>query len=86
MVHNYIHTYKQDQRYPLAFFSYIAGGFGTNIDKQIKDITDTTQIHGSAISVSNIIKLVDNYKIKGYDHTNVREIFSVDRQVLISDI
>jgi len=85
MIHNYIKSYNNEQ-YPLAFFSYIAGGFGTNINSQIKDIVDETSVHGSAMSVSNMIKLVENYKINGYNHAKIRDIFSVDRQILISDI
>lgn len=86
MIHNYIKTYSQGQEYPLAFFSYIAGGFGKNINTQIKEIVNETKVSGSAISVSNVIKLVDYYKIKGYNHRKVRDVFSVNRQVLISDI
>lgn len=86
MIHNYIKTYSQGQEYPLAFFSYIAGGFGKNINSQIKEIVNETKVPGSAISVSNVIKLVDYYKIKGYNHRKVRDVFSVNRQVLIADI
>lgn len=86
MIHNYINTYNSGQKYPLAFFSYIAGGFGKNIDSQIKEIVDETKVHGSAVSVSNVIKLVDYYKVKGYNHKKVRDVFSVDRQVLMADL
>ena len=86
MMYNYIPAYKKEQKYPLAFFSYIAGGFGTNIDSQIKEIVDSTNINGSAISVSNVINLVTNYQSKGYNHTKIKNIFSIDRQVLISDL
>jgi hypothetical protein len=85
MVHNYIKTYSQ-QKYPLAFFSYIAGGFGTNINSQIMKIVDETSIHGSAMSVSNMIKLVENYQSKGYNHNKIRKIFSLDRKILLSDV
>ncbi|MEL5898703.1 restriction endonuclease FokI C-terminal domain-containing protein [Clostridium sporogenes] len=86
MIHNYIKTYKQGQKHPLAFFSYIAGGFGKNIDNQIKEIVDETKINGSAISVTNVIKLVEYYNTKNYDHRKISDIFSVDRQVLMSDL
>ncbi len=86
MIHNYIQTYRKDQKYPLAFFSYIAGGFGENIDRQIKEIVNETNIHGSAISVSNIIRLVEYYPKKKYHHETLKNIFSLDRQVLISDL
>lgn len=85
MIHNYIKTYSKE-KYPLAFFSYIAGGFGKNIDSQIKDIVTETSVHGSAISVSNVIKLVENYNIKGFNHSKIKDIFSIDRQVLLDDI
>lgn len=86
MVHNYIKTYSQCQDYPLTFFSYISGGFGNTINSQIKSIVDETNIHGSAISVSNVIKLVETYPQKGYNHSNIRDILSLDRQVLLADI
>lgn len=88
MVHNYISNvsnyYSGDL--PLMFFSYIAGGFGTNINSQIQSIVSETSVHGSAMSVSNMINLVEQYEQKGYTHTDIRDIFSIDRQVLISDL
>lgn len=86
MVHNYIKAYVTGQPYPLAFFSYISGGFGTNIDDQIRSIADETAICGSAISVSNMINLVENYSPKSYDHAKIREVLSINRQVRMSDI
>jgi len=86
MIHNYINTYSKGQRYPLAFFSYIAGGFSKNIDVQIKEIADSTKVHGSAISVSNVIKLVEKNNVENYNHCKIRDIFSVDRQVLLADL
>ncbi len=87
MVHNYIgklnHYYSGT--YPLAFFSYIAGGFGANIDKQLQAITDETGIMGSAMSVGNMIELIKRYDVCGYNHSDIREFFSVGRQVLQSD-
>ena len=88
MVHNYIekiNRYSQSE-YPIAFFSYIAGGFGSNIDKQIKNIVDTTGVNGSAVSVSNMIQMVDQHQKNPYNHRKICDIFSVNRQVLISDI
>lgn len=88
MVHNYIGNLNRysDSALPLSFFSYIAGGFGKNFDAQVKDIFNVTGINGSGMSVSNMIKLVECYMAKGYTHTNIRDIFSVNRQVLLSDI
>lgn len=88
MVHNYIRNLSNyyDGAYPLAFFSYISGGFGKNINAQIGEIVSETSIHGSAMSVSNMISLVDRYEANGYNHATIRDIFSVDRQILLSDL
>ena len=88
MVHNYIGNignYSKSDK-PLAFFSYIAGGFGSNIDKQLKNIVDATDVNGSAISVSNVIKMVEQHREKPYTHQRIKDIFSVNRQVLMKDI
>lgn len=88
MVHNYIKNLKRysNADVSLAFFSYIAGGFGKNINSQINDIVNITGVSGSAISVSNMIKLVELYEPKNYTHKNIRDIFSVNRQILMSDL
>lgn len=88
MVHNYIRNIRNyySGSYPLAFFSYIAGGFGKNINSQIQSIVDETAVHGSAMSVSNMIKLVELHSRSTYNHKCIRDIFSVDRQILISDL
>lgn len=88
MIHNYINNLRRYSSYdvPLAFFSYIAGGFGKNINSQIMDIVNVTGVSGSAMSVSNMIKLVEFYENKHYTHQNIRDIFSVNRQILLSDI
>jgi len=72
--------------FSLAFFGYIAGGFGTNIDAQIADIVRTTSVHGSAINIHNIIKLIEKHSETAYSHTALRDIFSLDRQVLLRDL
>lgn len=88
MVHNYIGNISNygDGDKSLAFFSYIAGGFGTNIDKQLKNIVDATGVNGSAVGVSNMIKLVEQHNQTPYSHKRIKEIFSVNRQVLLSDL
>lgn len=88
MVHNYIGNFQKysESDKPLAFFSYIAGGFGSNIDTQLKNIVDATKVNGSAMSVSNIIKMVEQHQNKPYSHQKIRDIFSLNRQVLIDDI
>ena len=88
MVYNYISNISNysDSGKPLAFFSYVAGGFGVNIDTQIRSIADVTRVSGSAITVSNVIKMVERHNKQQYTHAQIRDILSVNRQVLISDI
>jgi len=88
MVHNYIRNIGNyyNGGLPLAFFSYIAGGFGSNINSQIQSIVSETSVHGSAMSVSNMINLVEQYEQNGYTHASVKDLFSLDRQILLSDL
>ncbi len=88
MVHNYLSNVERysDSEYPMVFFTYIAGGFGNSIDRQIEAIHAETGVKGSAISVSNIIKMVEEQEQKPYNHTDIRNLLSVNRQVLISDL
>ncbi len=85
MIHNYIKKY-QEKQYPLAFFSYIAGGFGKNFDSQLQEIISETGIAGSGINVSNMIKLIENHTTTQLSHLQIKELFSVNRQILLSDL
>jgi hypothetical protein len=88
MIQNYIGNLDNYYTgvYPLAFFSYIAGGFGKNIDSQISGIAEETQVHGSAIGVANMIKLVEKYSDGEFAQRKIRDLFSIDRQIRIGDI
>lgn len=66
--------------------SYISGGFGSTINPQIRSIVEETNVHGLAISVSNVIKLAETYRPKGYNHFKIREILLLDRSVLLADL
>lgn len=84
MVHNYISSYKKD-KIPLKFFLYIAGGFGKNIDNQIKKIHAETNVCGSCISVSNFITLLEHYDELGYSHKTLLKIFTKNRELHLED-
>ena len=75
-----------DAKYPLAFFTYIAGSFGTNINSQIASLNNETGVCGSAMPVDLFINIVQDYAEKGYNHDVLRTIFSVNREVRLSDI
>lgn len=89
MVHNYIKDigrYTTDPLKPLAFYGYIAGGFARNIDSQLQSISNETGIHGAAIGVDNFIEMVMKQTRTPYSHATIRNIFNLDRQVLLRDI
>lgn len=85
MVHNYIPAYKNKGN-PLAFFLYIAGGFGKNINVQLNAITAETGINGSAIVVANIINMIERQQTNPYSHTELKDIFSVNRKINLPDL
>ena len=73
-------------KYPAAFFTYIAGSFGKNIDNQVREIYRDTNVCGSAMPVDIFINLAQDYAEKGYDHTDLKFIFSVNREIRLTDI
>ena len=88
MEDEYIPNYQKygKTKLPLAFFTYIAGSFGKNIDKQLYTIFRDTQVHGSAMPVDILINLAQDYAEKGYDHDFLRKIFSVNREIRVADV
>lgn len=88
MVHNYIGSISNysSSTLPLGFFSYIAGGFGNQIDNQIRRISEASSTHGAAITVSNMIRLVEKQNERPLSHSEIRKLFSVDRQIVLSDL
>lgn len=88
MVHNYIEHIANYSKsgYPIGFFAYIAGGLISTIDSQIQKEVNESGVNGSAITVSNFIKMIEIAQEKPYTHDRLKEIFSVNRQVLLGDI
>jgi hypothetical protein len=88
MVTNYIRGLRNYYKgtLPLAFFSYIAGGFANTINAQLRNIVEKSSVHGSAITVSNVINIVEKYSINSYTHADIKRIFSLDRLVLMNDL
>lgn len=84
----YIPEYKKygKTELPLAFFSYIAGSFGKNINSQLIEINKDTGINGSAMPVDLFIDMAENYAKNNKDHNYLKKIFSVNREVRIEDI
>lgn len=87
MVHNYIHNIRNYSTYdlPIGFFSYVAGGFINTIDKQIQAEVSESGTPGSAISVSNMIKLIEKQQKSPFSHFRLRELFGINRRIMLSD-
>lgn len=88
MVHNYIEKIPSYSPYscPLGFFAYISGGFRLGIDSQIQKVVEESGVHGSGAAVSVLIKLIEEHQKHKYTHSELRNVFSADREIHFSDI
>lgn len=88
MVHNYIERISNysESSYPIGFFTYIAGGFISTIDKQISAEVEESNVHGSGITVATFIKMIEKAAEAPYTHRQLRDIFGVDREIKLADI
>ena len=87
MVVNYIQGVKKysASNYPLSFFSYIAGGFSSGIDRGINAIRERTGVNGSAISAGGLSNLMQRHLEHPYSHAKLKDIFSVNRKIVQRD-
>lgn len=88
MVHNYIEKVSNysDSNFPIGFFSYIAGGFISTFDKQVALEIEESQVKGSGITVATFIKMIEKNNENPYTHRQLRDIFSLGREVKLADI
>ena len=87
MVHNYIekNSNYSSSDYPIGFFTYIAGGFADSIDKQIQSEVNESHVPGSGITVANFIRLAEEHQKLPFTHSELRELFGVNRQIMMTD-
>lgn len=88
MVYSYIRKISSYSQYscPIGFFAYISGGFAPGIDGQIRKEASEAGVHGSGAAVSVFIKLIEKHMQRRYTHSELRKIFSLDREIHLSDI
>lgn len=90
MVYNYLKKISSysPSRYPIGFFAYIAGGFCNTINSQIQAEVQESGVHGSGITVSTFIKMIENHQsgTRHYSHKDLRNIFGLNRQIMLKDI
>ena len=88
MVTNYIGGFTKyaSGKPPLAFFTYVAGGFASTVDAKIKSIHGTSGVPGSAMPVANLIRMIESHEESPYSPDQIRNIFSCDRIVTLDDL
>lgn len=88
MIYHYLPEIKSYSlsELPVKFFSYIAGGFSNTIATPLKEIVKATKVNGSAVPVAVFIKLAEKNATTPYTHNEIKNIFSLNRQIYISDI
>lgn len=90
MIHNYIEKVSNysDSDYPVAFFSYISGGFSSTFTKNLQQIIKESKTNGSGITVSTFIKMIKNQQSgeKTYSHAELKKLFGINRQIYLQDI
>lgn len=88
MVHEYIPRYRKysygGRTLDLAFFSYVAGGFGRNIDVGIEKIKDESHIPGCAISAGELLRLLKQHRRTPFTKTEFKQLFTSNRQLFSS--
>lgn len=88
MVHNYLENINSYSscKFPIGFFTYISGGFAKNFDSQLIKEAQESKVNGSGITVSNLITLIEDHVNNPYSHEELRKLFGLNRQILLSDI
>lgn len=85
MINNYIPLYK-DKHDNLEFFMYIADGFGSNIDNQLLQISQRTQVNGCVITARNLIRLLQKHLVNPIEQSVLRDVFKCNSSITIHDI
>ena len=89
MVHVYIPKYKvhnhNGKDVDLAFFSYIAGGLGSTIDKGIEAIYQETKVKGFAITAQELLQLLRRHRTKPFSKLELKNLFTLNRRILPTD-
>lgn len=82
------------ERYPkygpefatLAFFSYVVSDYKNSVTPQIRTISEKSGVPGSVITARDIVRMVERHQKKPYTHSEIREIFSLNRAITFEDI
>jgi hypothetical protein len=85
MIINYIPDWS-NRAGNLSFFMYVADGFGTNIDTQIQQLSESGNLNGCAISARNLLYLLQRHLASPINHARLNNIFQYNRRITVLDI
>lgn len=88
VMHNYVVDYPEYrlEEGSLAFFAYVVGSVGPNMDAQIADVSRRSgDVPGSAVTAHDLVLMVRRHLgEKPYTHQEIRDLFSRNRVVEIA--
>lgn len=86
LIHNYIPQYRLYKERPLAFFSYIAGGFAPSMGDAVGSVALETGVRGSGVGVSQLIELAQRHEENPYSHERLRDLFASNKVLSLNDL
>lgn len=90
MAVNYVpgfETYTfQGIEYKLAFYSYVAGNYGSNIQNSFEELLGMTNIPGSYITAKDLLILYHMHKDASFSQWDLKKIFSCNKQIKPNEI
>lgn len=90
MAHTYVPAFKkiklEGNEYQLNFFSYVAGGFGSGMNRSFSELLDMTQVKGSYITAYNLIQLLRIHRTNPFSADKFGELFSSNSEIIYDRI
>ncbi|MBN1639104.1 MAG: hypothetical protein JW866_09060 [Ignavibacteriales bacterium] len=78
-------TYKS-KKYTLAFFGYVAGGFGNNIYKSFRELLTMANIPGHFITAKSFLDLLNQHKVIPFATKELLNLFSKNGEITSDEI
>lgn len=85
MTENYIPIFTNENNKDPKFFMYISNAFGPNINKQISEISNKSNVFGCVISTNNLIHLAKLYDSMKIDKYTLLNLFCSNKEVEYKD-
>lgn len=85
MAHTYIPSFRklnyEGEEYNLAFFNYVAGGFGSGMSKSFSELLQMTDVPGSYITAYNLIQLLRIHRGNPFSAEHFGQVFSSNQEI-----